>query len=260
MGKKKIDPKERVGIISYNLHGYKMVIEDYITPIDIWVKFTYTNERIHTTWQSFKARTVRSSYDKTIYGVGYIGIGDYKVTENGKYTRQYNAWSSMMQRCYSKAHLKRQSSYIGCKVAEEWHNFQNFAKWYDENYYEANGERMHLDKDILTKGNKVYSPETCIFAPHFINCLFIRSRSRRGDLPIGVYFCDKNLINKYGCQCSSEFGKQTKLGYYSTPEEAFRVYKTFKEKVIKNIALKYQQTIPEKLYNALIKYEVKIED
>lgn len=42
----------------------------------------------------------------------------------------------------------------------------------DENW-KPHMEGWHLDKDILLKGNKVYSPETCAFVPAKINSLLI---------------------------------------------------------------------------------------
>lgn len=111
---------------------------------------------------------------------------------------------------------------------------------------------MELDKDILIKGNKIYSPETCVFIPSSINKSFETNKKRRGKCPIGVY---ETKDNKYA---SSYKGKH--LGRYQTKEEAFQVYKQFKEKGIKEVADKYKDKIPNKLYEALYKYEVEITD
>jgi hypothetical protein len=127
-----------------------------------------------------------NSDKKRLHGVGYLGKGEYKSFENGKNTRQYMIWYSMINRCYNEKYHKKLPTYKDCTVSEEWHNFQNFASWYDQNYYEVNGEKMALDKDILIKGNKVYSSETCIFVPQFINSLFTKCNAIRGEFPIGV--------------------------------------------------------------------------
>lgn len=103
-----------------------------------------------------------------------IGEGNYKVSDNTIVNLNYSTWLSMLKRCYNIEFQFKHSSYIGCSVHEDWHNFQNFAKWYDENYYSIGNERIALDKDILVKGNKIYSPETCIFVPHNINNLFTK--------------------------------------------------------------------------------------
>ena len=138
-----------------------------------------------------------------------------------------------------------------CTVDERWHNFQNFAEWYYDNYIEG----YHLDKDILFKGNKIYSPETCCFVPQEINKLFTKRQSKRGDYPIGVISNKKRFI--------SIFTKEKKifyLGSFATPEEAFIAYKTEKENRIKEIANKWKGLISDKVYQALINYQVEITD
>lgn len=68
----------------------------------------------------------------------------------------------MIKRCYNQKCLLKDNTYRGCSVCDEWLNFQNFGEWYDENYYEVPNEVMDLDKDILHKGNKIYSPDNCV--------------------------------------------------------------------------------------------------
>ena len=168
----------------------------------------------------------------------------------------------MLQRCYSEKEHERHPTYIGCEVYEGWHNFQNFAKWYKDNYYEVGNEKMCLDKDILFKGNKIYSPDTCIFVPETINKLFIKNDKNRGESVIGATLC-KN--GKYQAQCNiinPETGKskQEYLGLYDSQEKAFQVYKYHKERNIKQIADYYKIHIPQKLYDAMYNYEVEIDD
>jgi hypothetical protein len=165
----------------------------------------------------------------------------------------------MLARCYSEKFHEKQPTYIGCTVCEEWHNFQNYAKWYDENYYEVDGYKMNLDKDILVKGNKIYSPETCVFVPDFINLLFVNRKQYRGSLPVGVKVCTKNP-KKYEAQCRNNTGKRIYLGYYDSPEEAFQYYKEFKENLIKETAKEYEDRIPHTLFNAMCNYVVEISD
>jgi hypothetical protein len=202
----------------------------------------------------------RNLYEKTLYGVGYIGEGIYKVSLQRVYSPHYIYWTTMLKRCYSEKFHKTNPSYIGCTVAEEWHSFQNFAEWYDENYYEVEGEVMCLDKDILVKGNKSYSSETCIFVPSTINKLFVKSKASRGDFPIGVSLRKDTLINPYRVICSTGKRKQKCVGHFNTPEEGFLAYKVFKENVIKEFANNYKNQIPVKLYNAMMKYKVEITD
>lgn len=246
-----------LGEVGFNNFGSKMVIVEYNNSIDIMVEFEEGN-RVHTGYKAFKKGNVKNIYDRSVYGVGYLGEGYYKATINKKKTIQYRAWSSMLQRCYDeKLHIKR-PRYKGCKVVEEWHNFQVFAKWFDDNYYEIEGQTMCLDKDILNKGNKIYSPETCVFVPQNINTIIVKSDSIRGDLPIGISFHKSS--NKYQAKCKNSFGKDVYLGIFETTKEAFSTYKKYKEKLIKEVAEIHIDRIPKRLYNALMKYEVEIDD
>ena len=168
----------------------------------------------------------------------------------------------MLIRCYEPYTINKYPTYIEVIVCKEWHNFQNFAKWYEENYYEIGKGKMHLDKDILFKGCKIYSPKTCIFVPERINYLFIKSNAIRGEYPIGVSWYKTS--NKFRVQCKildkENNRKVIHLGYYTTSEEAFLAYKVFKENYIKQVADEYKKLIPQKLYEAMYKYEVEIND
>ena len=131
-------------------------------------------------------------------------------------------------------------------------SYCDFKKWYEDNYYETKfGDKMCLDKDILIKNNKLYSPKTCIIVPERINLLFIY-KSKNG-LPCGVGY-DKSR-KKYRAQMNNKF-----LGRFDTPEEAFYSYKEAKEKEIKKVADEYKDDIPQKLYEAMYSYEVEITD
>jgi len=192
-----------------------------------------------------------------VYGVGISGSEKCKV--NGVHIKSYEVWHDMLKRCYSAYVHKKRATYIGCTVCEEWLNYSNFKKWYDENIYYIEGQKMHLDKDILVKGNKIYSPETCVFVPQDINVLFTKTNAKRGNYPIGVYF--KIESQKYVAQLQDNIkNKNLHLGYFYSPFKAFNAYKSAKEKYIKEMADKYKNQIPEKVHNAMYKYTVEITD
>lgn len=180
------------------------------------------------------------------------------MSKKGKHSKQFILWRDMMGRCYNGRHQKKQPTYIGCEVCEKWHNFQVFAKWYNENYYEIQGERVALDKDILYKGNKIYSPGTCVFVPQSINNLFVKRDVDRGEYPIGVSY--DNRVDKFKSSCNNANKEHIVLDYYNNPIDAFNEYKRFKELTIKKVADLYKNLIPKNLYNALYKYEVEIND
>lgn len=150
---------------------------------------------------------------------------------------------------------ERQPQYKGCTVCEEWQNYSNFKVWYEQN--KNNGMSWDLDKDILFKGNKVYSSETCCFVPHAINTLFLSKKAGRGDCPIGVYY-DKER-EKYRANMSF-MGRNIKLGSFDTIESAFARYKEYKEDFIQDIAEQYKDKISDKVYEAMVKWEIEIDD
>ena len=117
---------------------------------------------------------------------------------------------------------------------------------------------MCLDKDILIKGNEIYSPETCIFVPQKINTLFCSSKSSRGSLPIGVTY--EKRYDTYVARCNDGNKNTISLGSFNTPNEAFEKYKEYKECLIKSMADKYKLYIPKELYDAMYRYKVEIND
>ena len=253
---------DRIGERNYNTFGSEMVIVEYRKANNIDVCFPqYDWIAKNTRYGDFKNGEIKCPYEPRVYKIGYLGEGEYKCRENGKLTRVYNTWVNMLQRCYSEEYHKRQPTYKDCEILEKWYNFQNFAKWYDENYYEVDGETMCLDKDILFKHNKIYSPETCIFVPETINKLFVKRQNNRGKSVIGTSFEN----GKYRARCNllnpgTGKSKNEYLGYYDTELEAFEIYKYHKERNIKQVADYYFGRIPEKLYQGLYTYEVEIDD
>ena len=211
--------------------------------------------QIATTYNNFNRGDIKNPYDKTLWHTGYLGVGKYMAKENNIKTIQYTDWTNIITRCYKEKERKLHPAYEDCKVCDEWLNFQTFAKWYDANYYDVGHGRMHIDKDILHKGNKIYSPENCIFVPQEINLLFVNRRNYRGEYPIGVNKSGNKFTASYGANC-----KSIPLGTYDTQEEAFQAFKVAKEKHIKNVADKYKDKIPKKLYDALYAYQFEITD
>ena len=253
---------DRTGEERLNTFGSKMIIKKYRKAIDIDVYFPeYDWIFEHATYGKFKKGEIKCSYEPRTLGVGYLGEGKYKTRENGKVHKYYKIWHGMLTRCYDPKFHEKRPTYDGCKVEDYLLNFQHMCEWLENNYYEIPGEQMCLDKDILCKGNKIYSRETCIFVPKRINNLFTKRDNDRGDCPIGV---TPNSAGNYEAQCNDGYGKQIKLGTYSTEEEAFQVYKEYKERVIKNVIDSYEGKIPEPFYSklkvAMYNYEVEIDD
>ena len=241
-----------------DLGGYEFIIIEYNSNKDVWVEFQDEyRSKVHTNYANCRKGNVKNYFHPTIYGIGYLGQGKYKVKINDKITNEYTEWRGMLRRCYDKEFQNKHHTYKDVTVDKYFHNFQNYCKWREDNYYEIEGERMHLDKDILQKGNKIYAPDKCIFVPQRVNELFVKSDAIRGNCPIGVTY-DKQ-INKYIASCQIE-GKKKHLGCYNTSKEAFKVYKMFKEQYIKQVADEYKNRIPKELYDAMYKWEIEIDD
>lgn len=186
-------------------------------------------------------------YTPTVYNKGYIGKGTYKPSLNRRKTKVYSKWNNILHRSYSESYKEKQPTYKDVTVCEEWHNFQNFAKWFEDNYVEG----FELDKDILVKGNKIYSPETCCFVPKEINSLF--KNYNNNLLPTGISYDKINKKYKVSIRIN---GKMKTKGRYVTVEEAFKVYKTAKETYIKEVADKWKEQISDKVYQAMYNYKL----
>lgn len=249
-----IDKTNEVGI---NNQGLKMWIKEYRGAFDVDIEFESGYINKNRGYDDFKSGRVKDNYNKEVCGVGYFGDGIHK----GR-CKKYSTWNKMITRCVNKNNSNRYSWYKDCKIVQEWYNYQNFADWYEENYYECGDEIMCLDKDILVKGNRIYSPNTSIFVPNRINILFTKSDKCRGDYPIGVH----KVGNRFTSQCSvvvNNQKKQNPIGSFGTPNEAFNAYKQFKESYIKQVANEYKAkypNFPQKLYDAMYSYQVEITD
>ena len=198
---------------------------------------------------------VRDKLFRSVYGVGYHGVGEY---DWASHKVAYQTWVDVLKRVHVEK--KSRTSYLDVSVCDEWHNFQNFAKWfYEQDLSETkdgNGKRYDLDKDILVKGSKMYSPETCCFVHSEINCLFIRNKRFRGNLPIGVTKSGK----RFAARLSKGFDNRVFLESFKTETEAYLSYKKAKEMYLKELAEKWKGKIDDKVYEALMTYEVNIDD
>lgn len=150
-------------------------------------------------------------------------------------------------------------AYLDCK--NEFQSSTHFREWALKQV--GFGEPgFELDKDILVKGNRVYSPDTCVFVPAEVNGLFsgcYRSK-KRGKYPIGVSF--NNGSGSFVAQMSSrqDKGLDKYLGSFPTVEEAFACYKAAKEARIKALAEKWKDKIDPRAYAALMARTVDWDD
>lgn len=188
-------------------------------------------------------------------GVGF-NDGKYPTRLNGDRPIQYKKWRSMITRCYDQNLLNKTPHYRDCVVSDNFKNYSYFYEWYCDNN-PSNDDSYQLDKDLLVKGNKIYSEDTCVLLPIRINNTFIRKESVRGKYPIGVYWAAK--MGKYGA-CVRLDNRNIALGYFNDIPSAFNAYKTAKEKRIKQLAQEYKGLLVPRAYDALMNYQVEITD
>lgn len=255
---------ERIGIEVINNHGELVKCVDYKNAHSVTVEFQDNKKtRIVTSWDVFIKGIVTNPNSPTIFKVGFVG-SKYPTTKNGHELKEFYTWKHMLERCYSSAYKEKHPAYKGVTCCKEWLLYENFYEWLhrQENFYKwLNEPRSALDKDILIKNNKIYSPDTCCLVPTDINSLFVKQFLSRGKYPIGVQY-DKRK-NKYTACCRTHgFWNPGFLGLYNTIEDAFLAYKEYKENLIKQIAQEeYKKgTITKRCYEAMMNYEVEITD
>jgi len=190
-----------------------------------------------------------------VYGVGVNDwAGNVKV--DGKVIKECQLWKSMLQRCFSDGLKQSRPTYEGVTCSKDWLSMTKFIE--DVSQMRGFGfDGWELDKDIIQKGNKLYSKDTCCFVPLEVNTLLIKSDKARGEFPVGV--CFDKATGKFRARLNIN-GKTKHLGLFPTPEEAFQVYKLAKEAQIKVVAQKWKHILDERVFQALMTYEVAIDD
>lgn len=156
-----------------------------------------------------------------------VGINDapYKVLvrlENGK-TWQcpfYTKWKSMLTRCYGKLYKSENPSYLDCMVFKDWLLFSNFRSWMESQDWRG----KDLDKDILIKGNGLYSPETCVFVSHSLNSFIADFKSGKKYLKGVGFHKDVGKFTARIADGNSSVSGSVTLGYFKTQEEAHLCY------------------------------------
>ena len=194
---------------------------------------------------------------KLVCGVGF-NDKTRPAWVDGKMVKEYDLWQNMLKRCSSEKLQTKQPTYKGCNVSDNFLHYSFFYDWCQEQTgfgkVDEKGRYWQLDKDLLFVDNKTYSETACVFVPQEINSFFTDCGNARGEYPVGVCFDKQN--GRFKAQCTVN-GKQKHLGLFDTPEEAFAVYKPFKEALCRELALKWQAEIDVRLFNAMMKWEVQ---
>ncbi len=208
------------------------------------------------TLDNVRTGLIKDPYSPSVFGIGVVG-NKYPITVDGVKTKEYNLWCSMLTRCYSDTCKKKNPTYEGCKVSDNFKSYEYFYEWCNEQIgFGADG--FELDKDLLIKGNKVYNENTCVFIPSEINSLLTKCTASRGEYLIGVSW--HKTRKAFVATVSKRKGKREHLGYFKTEIEAFNAYKEAKETFVKEKAEKWKLQIDERAYKALMNYTVEDDD
>ena len=236
-----------------------LIITKYVNSKAVCVKFVVTGYETTTKASNVIAGSVKDRLLPTVHGIGITG--DSQVRVDGKHTKEYRLWNNMLKRCYSVGCQKVRPTYIDCSISENFRYLQYFKEWCNNqigfNSVDEKGKPFALDKDILVKGNRVYNEDVCVFVPQEVNLLFTKRDKSRGEYSLGVSYHKR--VKKYSSTVRKGGGNQH-LGYFLSPEEAFLTYKAAKEDYIKEVANKWKDKIDPKVYEALMNYEVHIDD
>ena len=248
--------KDCVGKVCKSKSSGDFKIVKYNGSGNVEILFLKTGYETVARLDHIKSGEIKDPYLPSVFGVGITGT-KYLPTINGVNTKYYGLWKRMLERCYSDSFKKRRPTYEGCEVSNNFKSYEYFYEWC-QNQIGFNVEGWHLDKDLLVKGNKVYSENTCVFIPQEINSMLIKSDKRRGEHLIGACWHKKGKA--FVATVNKNKGKSEYLGLFTTELEAFNAYKIAKEAFVKKLADKWESQIDLRAYNALMNYEVEVND
>ena len=252
--------KDCIGKICKSKSSGDFKIVKYDDSRNVEIQFVDTGYRKVAEMKDVRNGNVKDPYLPSVCGVGIVGT-KYLSAVNGRNTKEYNLWQSMLKRCYNSTYKKKHPTYEGCEVSDKFKSYEYFYEWCHSQIgfdNDGNGNPFQLDKDLLVKGNKVYSENVCVFIPSEINLLLINNTASRGEHLIGVNWCKTKKAFK--AQVCKNKGNQEHLGYFKTELEAFKAYKKAKESFVKEQAEKWKDMIGPRTYNALMNYTVDITD
>ena len=255
-----ISRKDCVGKVCKSNSSGDFKVLKYNDARNVEIQFVDTGCRKVAEMKEVRNGSIKDPYSPSVCGVGIVGT-KYPSRVSGVLTKEYMLWKNMLKRCYSDSYKKKYSTYEGCEVSDKFKSYEYFYEWCNKQIgfdNDGNGNSFQLDKDLLVKGNKVYSENVCVFIPSEINLLLINNTASRGEHLIGVNWCKTKKVFK--AQVCKNKGNQEHLGYFKTELEAFNTYKVAKEAFIKEQANKWKGKIDGRAYEALMKYTVEITD
>ncbi len=234
-------------------HYGDFVVLEYVNKSNVIIKFNRTGGVRQTTTASILNGNVLDYEVPSVFGVGIV---DEQFRKQGTlhHMKSYKVWTAMLKRCYSETGKDFYHTYEDCKVSDKFLRFRNFDEWCKQQV-SFGVKYFDLDKDILSKGSKIYSEDTCCFIPQEINKCLKGYKSK--SIKTGVQYHSRDKIYQARGVVKGEYRH---LGSFKTEEEAFLVYKRFKEAHIKSLAEKWKDQIDVRVYEALMNWEIGVDD
>ena len=180
-----VNYKDCVGKVCKSLNSGDFKILKYNDSYNVEIQFLKTGFEALVELGNIRNGGVKDPYLPSVYDEGILGT-KYPSKVNGVNTKEYVLWKNMLERCYSDIFKKKRPTYEGCKVSDNFLYYEYFYEWCNKQIGFGN-DGWQMDKDLLIKGNKVYSEDSCIFLPREINQVLVKCTASRGKYLIGVY-------------------------------------------------------------------------
>lgn len=192
-----------------------------------------------------------------VHGWGLTDVSSY-IDGTRETCPFYRKWVDLVKRVHSEKYHLKYPTYKECSITEEWQKASGFESWMKSQDWEG----LELDKDILTLGNKYYSPETCVFVPKYVNYLFLMRDACRGAFPVGVQlkpvdkrYCASKQPVRYHTRVNNGFGAYISLGTFKDQQDAHLAWQHGKIDAILNVLQRYRnetcyrEDVEESLFN-----------
>lgn len=221
---------ERLGEIHKNKQGFTVEIIEYFDSANCTVRFSDGKILKNVVYGNVKRGTVENPWFRKNRNGGYVGVGKYKSTTHMSI---YQIWDRM-----TKNH--------NINLCKEWRNFQNFAKWYEDNYTTG----FNFDKTMLSD-NCEYSPKTCCFVPKEFSNITKEFKNKKQGISIGVRKQKSSYMAVFKVN-----GVATYFTGYKTDEDAHSKYIEIRQQSIKDSAEKWKDKISKEVYETLINHKI----
>lgn len=178
---------------------------------------------------------------KPYFGVGRLGEGPHSTSQS---CITFRAWQQMLRRVHGASNR----DYSACKIHPDFYEYQTFASWAVKQIgYGTPG--FHIDKDLLSNGELIYSPQTCVFVPNQINIAIRGIPAKESGLPTGVVKRGPRFYASY-----IDKDKYVPVGGFECPQEASRAYLKAKQRQLTALADEWKDKIDPRAYSALLTF------